>query len=117
MAEPVLYSVYVSFNPDGEAIDVWRNSNGTVSANPLDVEPGSARIQWRPIDGQEGLWRFIDLRGLPNPPFRAKSVDPQRIEIDDDNPGGTQPPYHYQIEIVANGTAYSPDPQIRNKPS
>lgn len=115
MSQSALYSVFVSFNPDTEAIDVWRSSNGTRSADPLDVRPGRARIQWRPIDGQEDLWEFTDLKGLPTPPFSGKRVERQVIEVEDENLGTPQPPYHYQIEIVANGTPYTPDPQIRNE--
>lgn len=115
MSQSALYSVFVSFNPDSEAIDVWRSSNGTRSADPLDVEPGKARIRWQPIEGQEGQWAFVDLKGLPTPPFSGMRVEPQMIEVWDDNPGTAQPPYHYQIEILANGTPYQPDPQIRNR--
>lgn len=117
MSQSVVYSVFVSFNPDNEVIDVWKCSNGTDSADPLEVEPGSATIRWQPIDGQGGLWQFVDLRGLPSPPFSRLRVERQQIEIQDDNPGGVQPPYHYRLEIVANGARYRPDPQIRNKPS
>lgn len=117
MPQPVLYSVYVSFNPDTEAIDVWKKPNGTDSADPLEVDPGKAKIKWQPIAGQVDQWEFTGLEGLPTPPFSGKKVEPQEIEIEDDNKGNEQPMYHYQLEIVANGTVFSPDPQIRNKPS
>lgn len=117
MPKPVLYPVYVSFNPDTKVIDVWKKANGTDSADPLDVDKGKAKIKWQPIDGQQDQWRFTGLGGLPTPPFSGRKVEPQEIEIEDDNEGGDQPDYHYQIEIVANGATFSPDPRIRNKPN
>ena len=112
------YALYVKYNAhDRPRISIWRNPGGTQHQQRLNVDPGMATITWLPVSDQVNAWTFEDLVGLPRPPFSEPVVQPQSIEVEDQNDGESLKSYPYTIKITVDGETYSHDPQIRNKPS